>query len=91
MNQVENKTHKLDTAVRLLEDDLKQVEGETSELHNVVEAVDNKLLKNNPRLRGLKEGVEGEDFKTYGDVLDWLLWLRNRRRNKAVLCSLFER
>lgn len=39
--------------------------GETNALHNMVEEVDNKLRKNNLRLKGLKESVEGDNLKTY--------------------------
>lgn len=69
MNQVEKTTHNLDTAARLLEDYLKQVEVEASELYNIVETVDNKLCKNNLCLRRLMEGAEGENLKTYMETL----------------------
>lgn len=67
--QVDTKTHKLDTAARMLEEDLNQVQVDTRELYNIVEVEDNKLCKNNLCLRGLKEGIEGDNLKTYIEAL----------------------
>lgn len=66
---LENKTTKLYKAFLLLEDEFKQLEDDLNNLHRVTEDVDNNLWKNNPKLKGLKEGAEYGNLKEYMENL----------------------
>lgn len=64
---MENKTTL--RAFHMLEDDFKQLQENSNNLHRVIEDVDNDLWKNNLRLKALKEGVKGGNLKAYLDNL----------------------
>lgn len=61
MVNLDNKT-KLDKAFQLLEEDFRRLEDDFKKLQSVAENVDN-LSKNNLRLRGLQEAMEGENLR----------------------------
>lgn len=69
MSQLENKSQKLDTEISMLKEDLKQVDTHSNSLHRVLKEVDNNHSKNNLTLKGLKEGIERDDLKSYLDAL----------------------
>lgn len=41
------------------------LENDLDDLETLVESVDNNVKNNNIRLKGLNEGIEGNDLKTY--------------------------
>lgn len=60
---------KLDIAVHMIEENVKQLELESSKIYKVVENVDDNLQKNNLRLKGVKERVQIRSSKSYWRIL----------------------
>lgn len=54
----------LEKGLNTLGEDLEQLEDNFEELQQTVENIDNNLRKNNIRIKGVKEGVEGNDLKS---------------------------
>lgn len=61
--QLGNRTVKLDTAFRMVEDKFKHLEKDSDRLYKTVEDLDNNWHKNNLHLKGLKEGLENDNLK----------------------------
>lgn len=64
--EVDKRENRLEKAFELFKDDFKHIEDEMKEVQHLVVNIqqwDNSLRKNNLRLKGLAEGVEGENLK----------------------------
>lgn len=66
VEQVTLKTVKLGVNVKSLGEDVEQLEDDFDELQQALENIDdNNMRRNNIQLKGLKEGVEGNDLKVF--------------------------
>lgn len=66
--KTEQKEARLEKAFELLENDFKVIEDQSEEAHRTAENV-NILWQKNLHLRGLKEGAEGDNLKTFQENL----------------------
>lgn len=65
---VEEKEGRVEKAFELLEDDFKDIGDEVNEVQMTVENLDNVLRRNDLRLKGLKEGAEGDNLVSFLDA-----------------------
>lgn len=52
----------MEQLTKTIDNDLEDFNEDFEALQTTTETIDNSLRKNNIRLRGLQEGVEGDDF-----------------------------
>lgn len=62
---VEEKIGEVEGSMKYLQEDVEDFGKDYDELERVVENLDNNQRKNNLKVRGLKEGTEGQDLKGY--------------------------
>lgn len=77
LKTVEQEVRKLDGAFGSLEKEVKQQEADTNNIQQIIENLDNKVRKNNLRIKGLKEGAEGENLLVFLEELFTSCRIRN--------------